>query len=163
MCCRVIYPETNNHIRTPNMILSRPLMILGTLAALSACGTLNSPTFSDDAGAIRGYDPVAYHLENRPVKGKTDYTYVYNNATWLFSSQENLDLFRGNPARYAPEYGGYCAYGMSKGFVVSTDPDAWTIEDGKLYLNHSLGVRRTWLKDVPGNIDRADRHWRDKL
>jgi len=145
------------------MILPRQLTILGMLVALSGCGTLNSPTFSDGAGAIRGYDPVAYHLENGPVKGNTAYSYQYNNATWLFSSQENLDLFRGNPARYAPEYGGYCAYGMSKGFVVSTDPNAWTIEDGKLYLNHSPGVRRTWLKDVPGNIGRADRHWQDKL
>lgn len=99
--------------------------------------------FSDDVGAIRGYDPVAYHLERKPVKGDPAYTYRYNNATWLFSSQENLETFRGNPERYTPEYGGYCAYGMSKGFVVSTDPNAWTIENGKLYLNHSFGVRRT--------------------
>lgn len=145
------------------MRLPRPLTILGVLVTLSACGTLSAPTFSDDAGAIRGYDPVAYHLENQPVKGDPAYTYQYNNATWRFSSQENLETFRGDPERYAPEYGGYCAYGMSKGFVVSTDPNAWTIENGKLYLNHSLGVRRTWLKDVPGNVDRADRHWQDKL
>ena len=145
------------------MNLSRRLMTLGMLVALSACGTLNSPTFSDNTVAIRGYDPVAYHLEMKPVKGDPAHTYEYGNATWLFSSAENLDRFRDNPEQYQPEYGGYCAYGMSKGFVVSTDPNAWTIENGKLYLNHSLGVRRTWLKDVPGNINRADRHWQDKL
>ena len=145
------------------MYLSRQLMILGMLVTLSACGTLNSPTFSDHAGAIRGYDPVAYHSDGKPVKGDPAHTFEYNSATWHFASQENLETFRANPERYVPEYGGYCAYGMSRGFVVSTDPNAWTIEDGKLYLNHSLGVRRTWLKDVPGNVNRADKHWQEKL
>lgn len=94
--------------------------------------------------------------------GDAKYTYEYNDAVWRFSSQENLNMFRDDPDRYAPEYGGYCAYAMSRGFVVSTDPDAWTIEGEKLYLNYSLGVRKTWLKDVPGYIARADENWRDK-
>lgn len=143
--------------------LPKRLAALFALVVLAGCGTLNTPTFSDEAGAIRGYDPVAYHLENRPVKGSPAYTHEYNGAVWHFSSEQNRDAFSANPARYAPAYGGYCAYGMSKGFVVSTDPNAWTIEDGQLYLNHSLGVRRTWLQDVPGNIQRADRHWQNKL
>ncbi len=144
------------------MKLPTRLTILSALLVLAGCGTLNSPTFSDEAGAIRGYDPVAYHLENAPVKGNAAYTYEYDGAVWHFASQANLDTFSADPERYAPAYGGYCAYGMSKGFVVSTDPNAWTIEDGQLYLNHSLGVRSTWLRDVPGNIDRADRHWQNK-
>jgi len=141
----------------------RPLMIFGILLAISACTTLHTPTFADDAGAIRGYDPVAYHTEMMPVRGDPAYTHEYNNSVWQFSSEENLSLFRSNPERYAPAYGGYCAYAMSKGYVVSTDPEAWTIDGDKLYLNYSLGVRKTWLKDIPGYVAKADAKWRGKI
>ena len=140
----------------------RLLAILGTLTALSACTGLGAQTFIDDGAAIRGYDAVAYHTEQRPVQGSAAYTHEYNDAVWQFASAENLEKFRAAPERYAPQYGGYCAYGMSKGYVVPTDPNAWKIEDGKLYLNYSHSVRETWLKDVPGNIARADVNWRDK-
>lgn len=133
------------------------------LMTCSACTTLKAPTFADDMGAIRGYDPVAYHLEQMPVKGNPLYSFEYNDATWQFSSEENLDKFRNDPERYAPQYGGFCAYAMSKGFVVSTNPEAWTIVDSKLYLNYSLGVRKTWLKDVPGYIEKGDTHWQEKI
>jgi len=139
------------------------MMTVAILAALSACTTLKTPTFAVDDVAIRGYDPVAYHLVQAPVIGDPQITYVYNDATWRFSSEENRDRFRNDPDRYAPQYGGFCAYGMSRGFVVSTDPEAWTIVDDTLYLNYSLGVRKTWLKDVPGNVSKADSHWRDKI
>lgn len=145
------------------MRTTRILLALGVFVALSACTTLSTPTFADAAGAIRGYDPVAYHTEMMPVAGNPKYTYEYNNAVWQFASKENLDLFRDDPERYAPEYGGYCAYAMSRGFVVSTDPDAWTIEDDKLYLNYSQGVRKTWLKDIPEYIAKADENWQDKI
>lgn len=139
------------------------LLMFGIVLMQSGCTTLKTPTFADDGGAIRGYDPVAYHTERRPVKGDPAYTHRYNDAVWSFSSRENLELFRSDPERYAPQYGGYCAYGMSRGYVVSTDPDAWTIEDGRLYPNYSLGVRRTWLQDIPGNVARADVNWREKI
>lgn len=138
------------------------LFAFGILLTLSACTTLKTSTFADDAGAIRGYDPVAYHLEKMPVQGDPAYSFEYNNALWQFSSSENLQLFREDPERYAPQYGGYCAYAMSRGYVVSTDPDAWTIVDDKLYLNYSLGVRKTWLKDVPGYVSKADTNWVQK-
>jgi len=139
------------------------LVTLGVLITLSACTTLKAPTFADETGAIRGYDPVAYHLEQMPVKGNSLYSLEYRESTWHFSSEENLARFRRDPERYAPQYGGFCAYAMSKGFVVSTDPDAWTIVEGKLYLNYTLGVRKTWLKDVPGYVERADDHWQKKI
>jgi YHS domain-containing protein len=145
------------------MKVPRLLMTLGMLIILSACTTLETPTFVVDMVAIRGYDPVAYHTELMPVKGDSAYTHEYNNAVWRFSSEENLKLFHDDPERYAPKYGGYCAYAMSKGYVVSTDPDAWTIDGGKLYLNFSLGVRKTWLKDVPGYVAKADVNWREKI
>lgn len=145
------------------MRVSRIFLATGLLAALSACTTLKTPTFTDEMGAIRGYDPVAYHTKMQPVKGDPAYSYNYNNAVWQFSSEENLKLFRSDPERYAPEYGGYCAYAMSKGYVVSTDPQAWKVEDGKLYLNYSLGVRNTWLKDIPGYVIKADANWQEKI
>jgi YHS domain-containing protein len=145
-------------MKTPQLLVALSLLI-----ALSGCTTLKVPTFADDEGAIRGYDPVAYHLEGMPVKGDPRYFFAYRESTWHFSSEDNRDEFRRDPDRYAPQYGGFCAYAMSKGFVVSTDPDAWTIVDGKLYLNYSLGVRKTWLKDVPGYVDKADDKWKEKL
>jgi YHS domain-containing protein len=145
------------------MYVSRQLIALAILVFLAACTALRLPTFSDDIGAIRGYDPVAYHTEMTAVKGDPAYTYVYNDAQWHFSSERNLDLFRSDPPRFAPEYGGYCAYAMSRGLVVSIDPEAWKIADGKLYLNYSAGVRETWLEDVPGNIARANAHWQAKV
>ncbi len=106
--------------------------------------------------AIRGTDPVAYFTQSKAVKGNSQYEYKWNGATWRFSSKENMALFAANPEQYAPQYGGYCAKGMSEGNAVSTDPDAWKIVDGKLYLNYSKGVQRQWLRDVPGNIALAD-------
>ena len=134
------------------------------LALLGAgCTTLKAPVFATEDGAIRGYDPVAYHVAGEPTRGSTDFSSTYNGETWFFSSADNKALFDGDPERYAPAYGGYCAYGMSKNHVVSTDPNAWTIEDGQLYLNYSLGVRKTWLKDVPGNVAKADVNWAEKI
>lgn len=132
------------------------------LASICGCTTLEVPTFADDDGAIRGYDPVAYHLVGIPTKGSSAFSSVHNGATWYFSSEENRRLFKATPEKYAPQYGGYCAYAMSKGRVVSTDPHAWHIYDGKLYLNYSLRVRKTWLKDVPGHVRLADEHWDEK-
>ena len=141
----------------------RTLFMGAALMLAAGCTTLKTPTFADDGGAIRGYDPVAYFTQGEPVPGDAAHSTIYNDATWHFSSAENLALFEADPARYAPQYGGYCAYAMSNGWVVSTDPEAWHIEDDKLYLNYSLGVRKTWLKDVPGYIEKGDGHWQEKV
>lgn len=133
------------------------------LVLCGACTTLSTPTFSDESGAIRGYDPVAYHLQGEPVKGSPEFATEYNGATWYFSSDEHRDLFENDPEKFAPQYGGYCAYAMSKNFVVSIDPNAWKIVDDKLYLNYSPGVRRTWLKDIPGYVEKADANWQNKI
>ena len=146
-------------------VLRTVLLLLfgGLLAVAAGCASLKTPVFSTDDGAIRGYDPVAYHTEHRPVKGDAAYRYHYNDATWYFASEENLALFRSDPERYTPQYGGYCAYAMSKGYVVSTDPEAWYVERDKLYLNFSKSVRETWLEDIPGYVAKADGHWQQKL
>jgi len=109
--------------------------------------------------AIRGYDPVAYFAAGKPVKGNQDLVLHWNDADWHFASKENLNSFAKNPAKYAPQYGGYCAYGMSEGHKAPTDPDAWTIVDGKLYLNYSMDVRSKWRENEKERIDKANQNW----
>src|SRR5688572_6266590 len=106
--------------------------------------------YADRGGAIRGYDPVGYFTAGRPVKGSPQFSHQWRGATWHFASAENRDRFAAAPEKFAPQYGGYCAYGVAQGYAVSIDPAAWTIVDGKLYLNYSLSVRENWNKDVPG-------------
>lgn len=118
-----------------------------------------SETFVQSGKAIRGYDPVAYFTESKPVKGNEKLVYSWNNANWYFSSQENMDLFKASPEKYAPQYGGYCAYGLSNGYKAPTDADAWTIENGKLYLNYNTEVRGMWNKDRKERIEKADKNW----
>ena len=131
--------------------------------ALAGCTTLETPVFATEDGAIRGYDTVAFHVAGEPRKGTAEFSSIYNGETWYFASAQNKARFDDDPERYAPAYGGYCAYAMSRNYVVSTDPAAWHIENGKLYLNYSLGVRKTWLKDVPGYIAKADANWDNKI
>lgn len=118
-----------------------------------------APVFSTDDGAIRGYDPVAYFTLGEPTRGRNQFTASWQGATYKFASAANLELFKADPAAYAPQYGGYCAYAVAKGATAGTVPEAWTIVDGKLYLNYSLAVQQRWRKDVPGHIKAADRNW----
>lgn len=106
--------------------------------------------------AIRGYDTVAYWTEGRPVEGDESITADYQGATWQFSSEEHRDLFAANPERYAPQYGGYCAYGVAKDSLVKIEPENWSIIDDKLYLNFDDGVQSRWEADIPGFITAAD-------
>ncbi len=118
------------------------------------------PVYSDRADrAIKGYDPVAYFTDAKPVKGNSDFTYEYNGAVWYFSSAENRQAFIDNPEKYAPQFGGYCAWAVSRGYTAKIDPDAWYIHEDKLYLNYSKSVRKTWKGDIPGNIAKAQSNW----
>jgi YHS domain-containing protein len=118
-----------------------------------------SSVFEQSGKAIRGYDPVAYFNEAKPVMGKAEIVYTWNNSNWHFSSQQNLDSFKTNPEKYAPQYGGYCAYGLSNGYKAPTSPDAWTIVNGKLYLNYNIQVRESWDKKREERIEKADKQW----
>ena len=115
--------------------------------------------FSAGGAAIRGYDPVAYFTEGKPVRGKAEFSQIWNGAAWHFASAENRDRFKAEPAKYAPQYGGYCAYAVSKGYLAPVDPTAWRIVDGKLYLNYNADIQKTWLSDIPGYLSRADENW----
>jgi YHS domain-containing protein len=118
-----------------------------------------SPVFSKGDKAIQGYDAVAYFKLNQPTPGKNEFMYEWNDGKWYFSSKENLELFKKEPQKYAPQYGGYCAYGMSNGYKAPTSPDAFTIVNDKLYLNYNVDVRQTWNKDQKSFIQKADQNW----
>ena len=106
--------------------------------------------------AILGYDSVAYFTVGKPVKGQDRFATEWMGAKWKFASQVNLDLFKSNPAKYAPQYGGYCAYGVAQDNLVSIEPDKFTVLNGKLYLNYNAEVQATWLKDPARYVKQAD-------
>jgi len=117
--------------------------------------------FSDKA--IRGYDTVAYFTEGKPVKGTEEFSTSYNEAVWLFSSQENLDLFLSDPEQYAPQYGGYCAYAVANAGTASIKPELFTIHAGKLYLNYNDSINKKWLANKENYIVDADKNWPELL
>ncbi len=138
--------------------LAAPAVALAAFHAVPA--TAGKPQiFAPGGKAIRGYDPVAYFTEGRPVAGSPAHTWRWRGATWYFASAANRDRFRQDPERWAPQYGGYCAYGVSQGYAVKIEPDQWSVVDGKLYLNYSRSVQRRWKQDIPGYIRAADRRW----
>ncbi len=109
--------------------------------------------------AAGGYDPVAYFSEGKPVQGKRDITFAWKGATWRFASEKNRELFKARPEAYAPQYGGYCAWAVSRGYTAKGDPRYWRVVDGKLYLNYDAGVQKDWENDIPGNIAKSDKNW----
>lgn len=109
--------------------------------------------------AIRGYDPVAYFKNGTALKGHESLTLQWRARTWYFANEENRVLFAAAPESYAPQYDGYCAWAMSEARRSETDPEVWTIVDGKLYLNCSTAAYEKWRKDIPGNIAKADMYW----
>ena len=109
--------------------------------------------------ALQGYDPVAYFTDKQPVRGKAEFTAQHEGATYRFASAANRDAFAAAPAKYAPQYGGYCAFGLASGYKAPIEPDAWTVVDGKLYLNYNRSIRSRWSTDIPGFIRKADANW----
>ena len=135
------------------------LFIALFIIVISNTAFAQGPIFKTEDGAIRGYDPVAYFTEGKPVKGLKSFSHSWKGATFYFSSKKNLDLFKTNPQKYAPQFGGFCSYGVSRDYKVKSEPDAWTIVDGKLYLNYNTEVMSTWRKDTEGYIKKAKANW----
>lgn len=146
------------------MPLSRPKLTLVGLSAVVSAFSFSAladevTTFVTDGAAIGGTDPVAYFTEGGPVAGSDAFTLTHDEVTWKFSSAENRDLFAADPEKYAPQYGGFCAYGLSKGFKVPVQPDLWKIVDGKLYLNNNPAVQERFEANTAELIDHADLNW----
>ena len=144
-----------------SMIAAAGLALMPALAVAPAAHAEKAPVYTGlfNNVAVEGYDPVAYFTEGRPVKGDRDFTTDYNGAEFRFASQANLDMFLADPVKYAPQYGGYCAWAVSQGYTAKGDAEFWHIEDGKLYLKYNKSVQETWEEDIPGFITMADENW----
>jgi len=140
---------------------TRRVVLAGALALAATPALAKDPVYTSifSSIAVSGYDPVAYFTEGKPVKGSSDFTTDYDGATWRFASAANRDAFRQDPERFAPQYGGYCAWAVSQGYTASTDPEAWKIVDNKLYLNYSKNVQEKWEQNIPDNIKKGDANW----
>ena len=139
---------------------------LATAATLPAAGLLARPAFAaqppayaTNGVAINGYDPVAYFTESKPVEGLAELSSEWMGAVMRFASPENKEMFDADPEAFAPKYGGYCAYAVSRGYTASTDPAAWSIYEDRLYLNYSRSVRALWALNKAGHVESADANW----
>jgi YHS domain-containing protein len=141
------------------MTMSRLIIVFFFALTNVMVNAQKAEVFSTSSGAIKGYDPVAYFAVGKPVKGDPKISFHWNDAVWYFSSQANLEAFKSSPEKYAPQFGGYCAYGVSDNHKAPTEPDAWTIVDGKLYLNYNNNVKSLWSKDRADRIKKANELW----
>ncbi|MBY5836236.1 YHS domain-containing protein [Rhizobium leguminosarum] len=138
----------------------RPILPLAAALTLSFASVgYSAEIFTTNGVAINGYDPVAYFTDHKPVKGSNKYAATYQGATFHFASAAHRDAFTANPGHFAPQYGGYCAFGTAQGHKASTEPQAFTVVDKKLYLNYNDSVLKTWRQDVSGYIKKANANW----
>jgi len=140
--------------------------VLATAAALGGVQAFfgaddKAAYFAEDGVAIRGYDPVAYFEQGEPVEGSTEHSLEWQGVTWHFASADHRRAFEQNPEKYAPAYGGFCAYAVAKDQLASIDPTAWKIIDGTLYLNYSASIQKKWEQDISGYIEQAEMNWPD--
>ena len=153
-----------------NVIAIRRMAVFALAGLLPMLVAAWSPAFADSGVApvnksflggvaIDGYDPVAYFVSGKPVKGSRAFETTWQGATWRFATQENRDRFAEAPGKFAPQFGGYCAYAVSQGTTAKIDPDAWKIVDGRLYLNLNKDIQSIWEQDIPGYIRLAAENW----
>jgi hypothetical protein len=134
------------------------------VAIVASMARAEQPLYFSQAGvAVNGFDVVSYFVNDAPVTGSRDQSVMWKGAVWQFSSARNREMFEADPRAFAPQFGGYCAYAMSKGRVASTDPMAFAIRDGKLYLIHNSEMRVLWMRDVADNIVLAKQNWPDAV
>ncbi len=152
--------------------MDRRTLIAASLILGLAASRLAGPALAEKANiytglvagvAVGGYDPVAYFADGVPRKGDPEIALQHEGAMWWFATAENKALFAADPDKYAPQYGGYCAWAVASGYTAKGDPEAWRIVDGRLYLNYSKGVQRRWARDIPGNIAKGNANWPDVL
>ncbi len=127
-----------------------------TLFSLSA----NADYVTNSTVGAGGYDLVSYQTDKKPLPGNGNFVATIDQVNYIFANQENLDTFNKNPKKYMPQYGGYCAFGASVGKKFIGDPNVWEVVDGKLYFNLDNGIKATWVKDIPGNIKKANKNWK---
>ncbi len=156
------HDSINTHRRAALSVGATAILAAGTLAiapmpAAAAADPIYTGFLSNKA--VSGYDPVAYFTDGKPVKGSKKFTLNYQGAEWLFASQANLDTFQSDPEKYAPQYGGYCAYAVGIGQTAKGDPENWDIVDGKLYLNYDGNTQNLWHQKQAEYIKQGDINW----
>lgn len=133
------------------------LLLLGISMPLLAKDAISTSAFNNRA--ISGYDAVSYFSESGPVKGSRKFKTNYMDAEWRFATQQNLDTFLQAPEKYAPQYGGYCAWAVSNGSTAKSDPLQWHIHEDKLYLNYNADIKSKWETDKLNHIEQANKNW----
>lgn len=155
-----LYSKISNH---SFFILS---FVFGAAVLFAACakteGVKPVNTAADNT-AIRGFDTVAFFTEEKLAKGKSEFSYDWNDARWEFSSAENLEKFKQSPEKYAPQFGGYCSYAVSHGYTADGDPATWKIVDGKLYLNYNPKAKELWEREQEKFIKDGEKNWKEFL
>jgi YHS domain-containing protein len=141
-----------------NFIKSVTVAATLAISSLSFAADIDINANANDL-AIHGYDAVSYFTDSKASKGDPNYTATYKSAIYQFSSDENREIFQNNPEKFAPQFGGFCAMGVALNKKLDTDPTAWKIVDGKLYLNLNKAVQKKWLSDVPTYLETANRVW----
>jgi len=139
--------------------MMRRARTLALSLALAASPAMAGEVHETDGIGIKGHDPVAYFDQGRAVAGKAELSVEYAGVTYRFATTEHRQAFRADPAKYLPQYGGFCAFGVAGGYKADIDPEAFSLVDGKLYLNYSKSIRTKWLGDVPGYIGKAEAKW----
>lgn len=137
-------------------------LITGLCLVGSACSNaagVRKVNTTPDGVAVRGYDTVAFFVDNGAVQGNPAFEYAWNGAKWLFSSAENLEKFKRDPDAYAPQFGGYCSYAVSHGYTADGDPMTWKIVNGKLYLNYNQKAKESWEKQQDQFINDGEKNW----
>lgn len=146
-------------MRTQYSLILAAVVSFGVAAQPAVAKTAPVYTSLFNNVAVSGYDPVAYFTMGKPVKGSASHKLTYKGAEFRFASAENMARFRANPAAFAPQYGGYCAWAVSQGYTASGDPLVWKIVGGKLYLNYNREVGDRWSKNIAGFIKAGDANW----
>jgi len=138
-------------------MISRRNMLIGLGALPVLMGT--RAAIGQDALALQGYDVVAYFTQGAPLRGDGAHAVTWNEQTWHFASDAHRAAFAADPSRFAPQYGGYCAWAVARNYLAPVDPTAWAIVDGKLYLNFDARIQRRWARDTAGFITAANANW----
>ena len=135
------------------------LALIAAAPAAPKAAPKAGPVNAEGGLALAGHDPVAYFTESRATPGRADLTAAHDGATYRFASTANRDAFRANPEQYLPQYGGYCAFGLARGYKAAIEPAAFTIANGRLYLNYNAAIQDQWRRQQAADIGRADANW----
>lgn len=137
------------------------ILRIASLLLVSAIAPFAAQAASHDLPAVGGYDLVSYHQESGPVRGSGYHKAVHAGIDYLFATEANQKAFEANPEKYLPAYNGYCAFGVSVGQKFNSNPNVYEIIDGTLYLNLDGDIQKNWAEDIPGNIVKADKNWKE--